>query len=101
MATRPKRSVSRPNYSELADVRVPRTRSAKVNKAVDSSTIYRLNILERDEENGRVKVRYIGYGRKYDEWRKTDDIIDLNEEDCNSDEETLPLLGLSFACLRN
>ena len=48
-----------------------------------------------------MKVRYIGYGRKYDEWRKTDDIIDLNE-DCNSDEETSPLLGsnqLSKFCL--
>ena len=103
MATRPKRSVSRPNYSELADVKVPRkTRSAKLNRAADSSTLYRLNILERDEENGRVKVRYIGYGRKYDEWRKTDDIIDLNEEDRNSDEETLSLLGskqLSKFCL--
>ena len=56
-------------------------------------------------ENGRVKLRYIGYGRKYDEWRKADDIIDLNEND-NSDEKVSLLLGgyqlqlLKF-CLRN
>ena len=39
-----------------------------------SSTLYRLKILER--ANKRVKVRYIGYSKKYDEWREANDIID-------------------------
>ena len=55
-------------------------------------------------ENGRVKVRYIGYARKYDKWRKADDIVDLNESDNNSDEKASSLLGsyqlhLSKFCL--
>ena len=78
MSGRPKHSVSRLNYSELADVKVPRrTLSTKVNETTlpKYSTLYRLKILERDEENKRVKVRYIGYSRKYDEWRKADDIL--------------------------
>ena len=40
-------------------------------------------------ENGRVIVRYIGYARKYDEWRKADDIVDLKESDNNSNEKGL------------
>lgn len=97
MSGRPKRSVSRPNYCELADVKVPRrTPSTKVNMATssESSTLYRLKILECDDRNQRVKVRYVGYGRKYDEWRKADDIVDLNESD-SSDQETVSLLGRS------
>ena len=60
MSGRPKHSVSKLNYSELADIKVPRrTLSTKVNKTTlsKSSTLYRLKILERDEENKRVKVR--------------------------------------------
>ena len=88
MSGRPKRSVGRRNYRELADVKVPRrTSCAKINGDISSksSTLYRLKILERDDR--RVKVRYIGYSKKYDEWRKADDVIDLSESD-NSDEET-------------
>ena len=84
MSGRPKRSVSRLNYCELADIKVPRrTPSTKVNRASssESSTLYRLMILERDDRNQRVKVRYVGYSRKYDEWRKANDIVDLNESD--------------------
>ena len=33
-----------------------------------------------------------GYSRKYDEWRKADDIVDLNDSD-NLDEETVSLTG--------
>ena len=88
MSGRPKRYVGRPNYRELADVKVPRRVSCtKINRNISSksSTLYRLKILERADR--RVKVRYIGYSKKYDEWREADDIIDLNASD-NSDEET-------------
>lgn len=104
MSGRQKRSISRPNYCELADVKVPRrTRSTKIKAdSSESSTLYRLKILERDDENKRVKVRYIGYSRKYDEWRKADDIVEVNESDSRLDEETSSLLGwnqLSKFCL--
>ena len=51
-------------------------------------------------------MRYIGFDRKYDEWRKADDIVDLNESDNNLDEKVSLLLGgyhlqLSKFCLRN
>ena len=29
--------------------------------------LYRLNVIDKDDANGRVKVRYIGYGEEYDE----------------------------------
>ncbi len=96
MSGRPKHSVSRLNYSELADIKIPRrSLSTKVNETTlpKSSTLYQLKILERDEENKRVKVRYIGYSRKYDEWRKADDIVDLNENDSSLDEGASLLLG--------
>ena len=50
-----------------------------------SSELYRLRILERDEENGSVKVRYIGYGEDFDEWRKEEDIVNLEEDDSSAD----------------
>ena len=95
MAARSKRSVSRQNYRELADVKLPkRSRSINSSKSTSSaspetSVLYRLRVLERDED--RVKVRYIGYGSKYDEWRRLEDIVDLVDDD-NSDEGDLRLL---------
>ena len=89
MFSRPKRAVKRPNYRELADVKVPRIAcSGSRNRMTTSSTsseLYRLRILERDEENGSVKVRYIGYGEDFDEWRKEEDIVNLEEDDSSAD----------------
>ena len=64
MATeRTKRSISRPNYCELCDVRLPRVRKQQVNverkDLGNDSTIYQLNILEEDESRGLVKISYI------------------------------------------
>ena len=78
MNTRPRRCGSRRNYRELADVKIPRessvlsktvtVKSRKVGPSTSSdSQLYRLNVIERDDDNGRVKVRYIGYGEEYDE----------------------------------
>ena len=88
MSGRLKRYVGRPNYRELADVKVlRRTSCTKITRSISlkSSTLYRLKILEHADR--RVKVRDIGYSKKYDEWREADDIIDLNASD-NWDEET-------------
>ena len=40
-------------------------------------------MLESDRD--LVKVRYIGYGSKYDEWRRLEDIFDLEDSNENSD----------------
>ena len=103
MSGRPKRSVGRPNYRELADVKVPRrTSCAKIIGDISSksSTLYRLKILERDDR--RVKVRYIGYSKKYDEWRKADDVIESDNSDEETESGAKSLLGkrqLSKFCL--
>ena len=93
MAARPKRSVPRQDYRELADVKVPkRSHSSKPSSSTlpDASILYQLRVLECDED--QVKVRYIGYGSKYDEWRRLEeDIVDLEDNDDGSDED-LPLL---------
>ena len=86
ISTRLRCSGSKRNYRELADIKIPRkssvvSRITKSTKVVPPSTdnLYRLNIIEKDDENGHVKVRYIGYGQEFDEWRLTEDIMELSE----------------------
>jgi len=68
MSVRPKRSVGKVDYKDLADIKLPkRSRvtcrsKASLSASSDQSVLYRLKILERNED--RVKVRYIGYGSK-------------------------------------
>ena len=69
MSQRPKRSVSKVNYAELADVKVPCVRKQKREGAKITgepehslSTLYRLSIVEENRQEGLVKVRYVGYG---------------------------------------
>jgi len=90
MVEQPKRLVDKVNYRELADIKLPkRSRVAKNSKATSSGnperTWYRLKILQRNED--QVKVRYIGYGSKYDEWRSADDIVDIEEERDGSEDK--------------
>ena len=90
MASRPKRSIARQNYRKLADVKLPKKtfkdNSSKSNSSTlpGASVLYRLRVLESDGD--LVKVRYIGYGSKYDEWRRSEDIVNLEDSDENSDE---------------
>ena len=90
MSSRPKRAVKRPNYRELADIKVPRiarngSRNRMTTSSASSERLYHLRILERDEVNGSVKVRYIGYGEDSDEWRKEEDIVNLEEDDSSAE----------------
>ena len=94
-AERPKRTISQPNYAELADLKIPRMRSVKkaslgtrgVTQTVGSQ-LCRLNVLERDVGRGLAKVRYVGYGAEFDEWRPMDDIIELSDGS-SSDDQTV------------
>ena len=86
MSTRPRHSNSKRNYRKLADVKIPRkssmvTRSIKSTKVVlpSSDSLYRLKVIEKDDKNGCVKVRYIGYGQGCDEWKLVEDIVELSE----------------------
>jgi len=39
--------------------------------------LYRLSIVQRKPEEGLVKVRYVGYGREFNDWRVEGEVIDL------------------------
>lgn len=74
----------------MADVRIPRTKYSWVSQpsnnqkaskdASNSGRHYHLNILEQDPQNKLVKVRYVGYGSEFDEWRLESDVVHLTEE---------------------
>ena len=55
------------NYKELGMVALPR---AQRTKTADPNTLYRVEVLERDDE--RVKVHWIGYSNDKDEWIPAD-----------------------------
>ena len=101
MSTRPKRSVSRPNYRQLADVKVPktmnRTRRRDGDDSLPDSTLYRLRILEEDPEKRRVRVRYVGYSDEYDEWRRMDEIVTVDDHE---DEDLAPSELSSTAAIK-
>ena len=90
---RPKRSISKPNYRELSDVQLPKERKQQANvqrkDLGNDRMIYRLNVLEEDESRGLVKISYIGYGSEWDEWRRHEDLIELNEEDVDDEDDAM------------
>ena len=86
-SSRPRRKVAHLiDYKELSDVKIPKRKRQRVNsKKVETdtrndTTLFRVNILETDEESGSVKVSYIGYSDEYNEWRPRDDIVDLTSD---------------------
>jgi len=48
---------------------------------LQDNTLYRLQIIEEDEENNRVKVAYVGYGDEFDEWRRMEDVVTIQESE--------------------
>ena len=80
------------DYKKLSDVKIPKQKRSKSKKAkIDADTmerdtrLFRVNILDTDEENGSVKVSYIGYGNEYNEWRPSEDIVDLINDTDNGE----------------
>ena len=47
-----------------------------------------MSIVQRDETNELVKVRYIGYDSSYNEWRPESDIINLSDEEDHVQEDS-------------
>ena len=65
----------------MAEVNLPAgymRRSAASPQA--DSDLYAVEVLERDDERGRVRVHYTGFSRRYDEWKEAADIVPLCEE---------------------
>ena len=50
---------------------VPLPRKERVN----TNTLYEIEVVEEDLESDKVKIYYIGYSNKYDEWRCRDEIV--------------------------
>ena len=62
------RSSQRKNYRDLLSCKIPRASSKKV----DTRKLYSIEIIERKDD--RVKVHYVGYSSKYDEWKEKSEI---------------------------
>lgn len=81
--SRPKRSIPRPDYRRMANPIVPKCRKLR-NKSSESSQhgsqFFRLQVVDEDASNELVKVQYIGYDSKFDEWQTKSDIIDLSKD---------------------
>ena len=81
---RPKRSVPRKDYKNLADLQLPSAKRCRVPRheqkptREESSKLYRLKVIEEDTIHDRVRVRYIGY--EGDEWRARSDIVQLSSD---------------------
>ena len=73
MAAYELRKKEKKNYRELADVQLPRPERIPSKE----DTLYPIEILERTSD--RVKIHWIGYDSKYDEWRNEGDIESIAE----------------------
>ena len=72
------------------------SKSYKTNSLIDTK-LYRLKILKEDEANGVVKVGYIGYSDKYNEWRRLDDILTVEEGEEEKENDCLAPSRLSYS----
>ena len=51
------------------DVPLPRKERVNTNK------LYEIEVIEEDLESDKVKIHYVGFSNKYDEWRCRDEIV--------------------------
>ena len=88
MEGRELRSKKSVNYRELADLQLPRAR--RKHHLDTSNELFPVRILEKSEH--RVKVHYVGFASKYDEWKdeseleslETDEVVEEDSEDGSS-----------------
>ncbi len=59
------------NYRKLVSVSLPR---ADLRVTQKHGLLYPIKVIE--EAEGRVKIHYMGYDDKHDEWRPNDEIVD-------------------------
>ena len=58
------------DYKELVTLKLPRSRA---DDRCNDSTLYPVEVIEEDSVAGRVKIHYVGYSARYDEWRDNND----------------------------
>ena len=53
---------------------------AENSEASKSDEPYAVEVVERDDDGGRVCVHYTGYSSRYDEWKDPNEIVTLNKK---------------------
>ena len=59
-------------FRELADVKLPKPERVR---RQDPERLYDVQVLDRDPGNEKVKIHYIGYSSRYDEWRSASEVV--------------------------
>ena len=65
----------RKNYSELSDVKLPKSRKTVPMK--QDEKLYAIEVIE--ENDTQVKIHYTGFGSEHDEWRNREDVVPPKE----------------------
>lgn len=77
------------NFKELSDIKLPKAK--RIKEARNENRLYDVEVLENDPRTQRVKIHYIDYSSRYDEWRPSSDIIDKRTLVMNEDSGSLRL----------
>ena len=82
------RDVKRLDYRKLADC-VPIPKEGVRLETWSTKKLYKLEILKSEVKEGHLKffVHYVGWNKKYDEWRNAEDVLDIPEGYLNSTPE--------------
>ena len=52
--------------------------------AAAENPLYRIKIVDRSDARSLVKVHFVGYKSTYDEWKRLDELVILNDDNDNS-----------------
>lgn len=89
--SRTNRTPSSRSIESAAGTSIPR--AVRRRKNTDSKTLYDIDVIE--ERADEVKIHYVGYEAKYDEWIKRTDVVYRPPRTPESYEETSPLYQLA------
>ena len=64
------------DYKALANIRLPRA-SRKL--GLKSNKLYPIKVIDKNSDNGLVKIHYAGYNTAYDDWRNEAEVVESNE----------------------
>ena len=78
------------SYRDLLSCKIPRI-PRRTTKKYDSQKLYSVEIVETEDD--RVKVHYVGYSSKYDEWKDKSEIVEDKVAD--------PDIMSHFLCTKN
>ena len=84
-------------YRDLLKLDIPKQRRTRV-AGTDIDKLYPIQIMETSQDQCRVKVHYIGYATRYDEWKDIAEVEDIaptttatrsteSLESCHSEEQ--------------